>query len=326
MAIPSISDLKTWVGTLFSKDDWDFNCNKIVSWLSDGSADLVVGSVRAENGIDMDGSKITNVGPATTGSDAVSYDQAQTLLNRTSYFYPFSIASGKVDADGNANYLQKDSDTQVTVLAGNTNPDLVVIQSDGTVESITSNTVLTIPTADGTYNIIKEKENTCLITSGKVTIGIDFPASQNAGDYFLNNGVKPFVGYKYDAVEGWVKTPFCLIGTATVASGVATVSGFAYNNNRYDLTVYNFAPDYTKGISKAWNTEHTADESGWVRAVGYIVEFQSVTLTVDGVQVLYWSINDANGSVNMWCPIKKGQKYKATGGNNSQSLVFYPLS
>lgn len=248
MAIPSISDLKTWVGTLFSKDDWDFNCNKIVSWLSDGSADLVVGSVRAENGIDMDGSKITNVGPATTGSDAVSYDQAQTLLNRTSYFYPFSIASGKVDADGNANYLQKDSDTQVTVLAGNTNPDLVVIQSDGTVESITSNTVLTIPTADGTYNIIKEKENTCVITSGNVTIGIDFPTSQNAGDYYLNNGIKPFVGYKYDATNGWVKTPFCLIGTVTVASGVVTVTGLVYNDNKYDFNAHSAKP-YINGTS-----------------------------------------------------------------------------
>jgi hypothetical protein len=25
MAVPSITDLKMWVGTLFTKDDWDFN-------------------------------------------------------------------------------------------------------------------------------------------------------------------------------------------------------------------------------------------------------------------------------------------------------------
>lgn len=249
MAIPKISDLKTWVGTLFSKDDWDFNCNKIVSWLSDGSADLVVGSVRAENGIDMAGSKITNVGPATTGSDVVNYDQAQTLLNKTSNFYPFSIASGKVDADGKANYLQKNSDTKVTVLAGNTNPDLVVIQSDGTVESVTSNVALTIPTANGTYNIVKEKGKACSITSGKVTVGIDFPASQNAGDYYLNNGIKPFVGYKYDATNGWVKTPFCLIGTVAVASGTATIKGFDYNDNKYD---YNKASIKTYSNGASW--------------------------------------------------------------------------
>lgn len=235
MAIPSISDLKTWVGTLLTKDDWDFNFNKIVSWLSDGNSDIVVGSVRAENGLDMAGSKITNVGAATTGSDAVSYDQAQTLLNRTSYFYPYSIASGKVDANGLPNYLQKDSDTKVTVLAGNTNPDLVVIQSDGTVESVTTNTVVNVPTTNGTYNIVKEKGNTPVITSGVITVGADFPTSQNAGDYYLNNGIKPFVGYKYDAVEGWIETPFCHIGTVKVVSGVATITGLSYNDNKFDF-------------------------------------------------------------------------------------------
>ena len=67
----------------------------------------------------MVGSKITNVGPATTGSDVVNYDQSQTLLNKTSNFYPFSIASGKVDANGVANYLQKNSDTKAHITSRN---------------------------------------------------------------------------------------------------------------------------------------------------------------------------------------------------------------
>lgn len=328
MAIPSISDLKTWVGTLLTKDDWDFNFNKIVSWLSDGNSDIVVGSVRAENGLDMAGSKITNVGAATTGSDAVSYDQAQTLLNRTSYFYPYSIASGKVDANGLPNYLQKDSDTQVTVLAGNTNPDLVVIQSDGTVESVTTNTVVNVPTTNGIYNIVKEKGNTPVITSGVITVGPDFPESQNAGDYYLNNGIKPFVGYKYDAVEGWVKTPFCHIGTVKVNSNVATVGTFNYNNNHYDLTAFNFAPDYKKGISKSWNTDITAEQSGYVYAYSANTDSSSAsTLYINGTSFqISPIIGDNVGRDNLFMPVKKGDIYKATGGYSEKTLIFYPLS
>ena len=166
MAIPVITALKMWVGTLFTKDDWDFNFSQIVSWLSDGNSDLVVNTVKATNGLDLDGAQITNLGTATSGSQAVTLDQATTLLNRTSYYYPFSVASGKVDSDGNAAYLQKDSDTQVTVLGGNVNPDLVCISSDGTVESVTSNTVLTVPATDGTYYIVKEKGQSITITTG----------------------------------------------------------------------------------------------------------------------------------------------------------------
>ena len=237
MAIPSITDLKMWVGTLFTKDDWDFNFSKIVSWLADGNGDLVINSLKATNGIDLDGAQISNLGAATTGSQAITLDQANTLLNRTSYYEPFSIASGKVDNNGNSAYLQKDSDTQVTALAGNINPDLVCVLSDGTIESVTSNTVLTIPTTDGTYHIVKEKNESITITSGSnnnIVIGKAFPSSQNIGDYFLNNSVLPFKGYKY-TTTGWVETAFCYLGYVTVSSGVSTVTTFPYNDNSYNV-------------------------------------------------------------------------------------------
>ena len=262
MAKPSISDLKMWVGNLFTKDDWDYNFSKITSWLSDGNGDLVVNSVQATNGLDMDGSQITNLAPATTGSQAVTLDQAETILNRTSYYYPFSIASGKVNSSGNSAYLEKNSDTQVTVLAGNVNPDLVVIQSDATVESITSNVVLTVGTANGTYNIIKEKGQSPIITTGKVTIGKVFPATQSAGDYFLDNSIVPFVGYKYDAVEGWVITPFCHLGYVTVSSGVATVTNFGYNDNKYNVNLVEY---YVNGSS--WYRVYA---DGWCEQGGTI--------------------------------------------------------
>ena len=255
MALPSITDLKMWVGTLFTKDDWDYNFSKIVGWLSDGNGDLVVNSIKSTNGIDLDGAQISNVGAAETGSQAVNLDQALTLLNRTSYYYPFSVASGKV-TNGAAAYLQKDGNTQVTVLAGNVNPDLVCVQSDGTVESVTSDTVLTVPSSNGTYHIIKEKDEPITITGGavKVTISSTAPATPNVGDYWLDNSTVPFVGRKSDG--GWTNEdtikPFCYLGYVTVSSGTATVTTFNYNNNHFDVNIKSFdllIPNYKDKIN-----------------------------------------------------------------------------
>lgn len=296
MAVPSINNLKMWVGTLFTKDDWDFNFSQIVDWLSGGNSDLVVNSIKATNGIDLDGAQLSNLGPATTGAQAITLDQAQTLLNRTSYFYPFSVASGKVDNSGNAAYLQKDSDTQVTVLAGNVNPDLVVIQSDATIESITSNTVLTIPTVDGVYHIIKEKEQPISITTGTaniITVDKAFPSSQNIGDYFLDNSVVPFKGYKY-TTSGWVETPFCYLGKVTVSSGVATVRGFDYNYNRYDANSSKdsinyfgklLTPDYSKAVTVNYSSGDTVGFDGWLQCVinNYAVANVQYNADINGV-------------------------------------------
>lgn len=322
MAIPVITALKMWVGTLFTKDDWDFNFSQIVSWLSDGNSDLVVNTVKATNGLDLDGAQIMNLGTATSGSQAVTLDQATTLLNRTSYFYPFSVASGKVDSNGNAAYLQKDSDTQVTVLGGNVNPDLVCISSDGTVESVTSNTVLTVPATDGTYYIVKEKGQSITITTGsanKVTIDKKFPSSQNTGDYFLDNSSVPFKGYKY-GISGWEETPFCYLGYVTVSSGVATVTTFIYNNNYFDVnkqSLYMLAPDYSAGVSKSSGA--TAPAAGWAIAVG--VPSENVTIRINGVIVATatYLASEWNNAYQLQAIVNKGDII--TGA----SWTFYPF-
>lgn len=276
MAVPIITALKMWAGTLFTKDDWDFNFSQIVSWLADGNADLVVNTIKTTNGLDLDGAQISNLGAATTGSQAITLDQATTILNRSSYYYPFSVASGKVDSNGEAAYLQKDSDTQVTVLAGNVNPDLVCIMSDGTIESVTSNTVLTVQVSDGTYHIIKEKEQAISITAGatgKVTVGKAYPASPNIGDYFCDNSVAPFKGYKYTS-NGWEATEFCWLGDVSVSSGVATVKQFQYNDNKFDVTVYNSLwtmSDLTLSTSTAQGS-YTLDFSSYLPNDGYTYE------------------------------------------------------
>lgn len=308
MAVPIITALKMWAGTLFTKDDWDFNFSQIVSWLADGTSDLVVNTIKTTNGIDLDGAQISNLGAATTGSQAVTLDQANTLLNRTSYYYPFSVASGKVDSTGNAAYIQKDSDTQVTVLAGNVNPDLVCILSDGTIESVTSNTVLTVPTADGTYHIIKEKEQPILITAGasnKVTVAKAYPSTPNIGDYFCDNSTVPFKGYKYTS-SGWVETPFCWLGDVTVLSGAATVTQFPYNDNKFDFNIYNSLWEMKFDTLSTSTTmgEYTLDFSSYLPNDGYEYEVlisldaKNSTTTAGVATITEYNMNIAVAGLN----------------------------
>lgn len=332
MAVPIITALKMWAGTLFTKDDWDFNFSQIVSWLADGNADLVVNTIKTTNGINLDGAQISNLGAATTGSQAITLDQANTILNRSSYYYPFSVASGKVDSNGDAAYIQKDSDTQITVLAGNVNPDLVCILSDGTIESVTSDTVLTVPTSNGTYHIIKEKEQAITLTagsSGKVTVGKAYPSTPNIGDYFCDNSVTPFKGYKY-TTNGWTETPFCWLGDVTISSGVATVNQFPYNDNYYDVNKQSISmvmPDYTAGTSISGSLPYTCPKNGVVYCRGNSVKdgynwYPSVI--VDGQS---FSLGSASGGYqdqdSVFIPVAKGSVIN-TSGSQIIAINFYP--
>ena len=133
--------------------------------------------------------------------------------------------------------------------------------SDGTIESVTSNTILTVPASDGIYHIIKEKEAAITITSGatsKMTVAQKYPTSPSIGDYFLDNSVVPFEGYKYTA-NGWESVAFCWLGDVTVSSGSATVTNFTYNNNSFDGVIkeYYFSHSYcyirwANGLLEQW--------------------------------------------------------------------------
>lgn len=266
MAVPKISDLRTWNGTPFTNDDVDYNSQTIVSWLSDKTSDLDVNTIRAAGGFDASNSKITNVLPATAGTDAVNLDQLNSYSNTNNQYIPFTIANGKVNANGYANYLQKDSDTQLTILAGNTNPDLVIIQSDGTLETLTDNIVLTIPVSNGTYTIVKEKGETPVLSDSAVTTGIVFPVSASDGDYFLLTSGRPYQGYKYASVGGWGEIDFVSMGSATVASGVATLTTLNYNS-----------PNYVNGARTVINT-YTSDTIKYRKwSDGFIEQWMTTT-------------------------------------------------
>lgn len=326
MSVPSFNDLKKWVGELFTNEDWDFNFETIANWFSGGQADLKINSLTVNNGIDANDTAIINIKPATVGTGAVNLDQAETLLNRTSYYYPFSVASGKVDLLGGSFFLQKDSDIQLTILAGGVNPDLTVIQSDATVETLTTNAVLAIPIGDGSYRIIKEKGETPVLTSGKVTIDKTFPLIPASGDYFLSNCTLPFKGYRYDSVGGWQEKEFCYLGVVVKTAGTASLVPQPYNQNFYNMTVpNNSVPDYTKGVPKAINTTHVADKGGFIEINSVSNQNGIGRLYINDVLLLTSSSNvsimDHSGFF-----ISKGDTYRGErSGVGYTEVTFYPL-
>lgn len=84
-------------------------------------------------------------------------------------------------------------------------------------------------------------------------------------------------------------------------------------------------PNLSSGVSKTWGTEYTATENGWVQVHAYSFTGVHTYLTVNGVTVHNWQVNDANGESDFWFPIKVGDTYTATGGSQSKSIKFYTL-
>ena len=85
-------------------------------------------------------------------------------------------------------------------------------------------------------------------------------------------------------------------------------------------------PDLTRGVTKTWNTDYSADEDGWVKMSCINHDGNTMSLLVNNIVVsgiTYQSVGGAQGIVFNYM-IKKGWNYKAIGGNSAHSLVFYP--
>lgn len=99
-----------------------------------------------------------------------------------------------------------------------------------------------------------------------------------------------------------------------------------YPDKNFREAVFDWGlPDYTAGVSKAFNTEHTAETNGWVNFVGFITKDQTLMLYVNGVAVTGLHCTyDAQNTYKDQIPVAKGDVYKLTGGHSNQAIVFYP--
>lgn len=185
------------------------------------------------NCIKKDGSipfvgEVGGVVPTQTSSLSTKGYVDNSILSTPQPFYiPYSVNSGAVDANGQANIISKIDNTSVKILATATPINLTY--PDGTRETINLDQNITSLT-NGTYTFIKEKgNNSVLATLSAVTESLTAPVSPVNGDYWLNRSIKPFAPYKRVA-GAWVATQFVKLGKVIITAGVmATPTSFALN-------------------------------------------------------------------------------------------------
>lgn len=167
----------------------------------------------------------------------------------------FTLNSGNVDSNGNADLLTGTTSTTLTfkVDSGTTYKPLQVTYADGGQEVLTSLASITGLSTNGSYTILKEKgSNPIAVLSTTVTQGKTFEASPTDGDYhcLTATGLQT-----YKRVAGaWVETQYVSLGTVTVAGRIiSAVSTQGYNRNGFDTAEAGFPSgkyiDLTLGAS-----------------------------------------------------------------------------
>lgn len=115
----------------------------------------------------------------------------------------------------------------------------------------------------------------------------------------------------------------------TNASGLSNTSLSNINaTGKANIARYS-KPNYSAGISKAWNTQYTAETNGWIRAActcGTQNRNHWWYLYINGIAFKFHNNQgdwDVDGD-SILLPIAKGQTYKATEGQDWKELTFYP--
>lgn len=120
MTVPNITDMIVWDGTPFDNDDWDANANQLINFLSDGTYDLIVNSVKANNGFDANGAKIINVGNGTDPGDAVNFSQLQNTGVPDNYITGLVPSNNSTDSEHDIDFSVgtcKDSTNTSTLIS-----------------------------------------------------------------------------------------------------------------------------------------------------------------------------------------------------------------
>lgn len=89
-----------------------------------------------------------------------------------------------------------------------------------------------------------------------------------------------------------------------------------------------FSPAYGSGTKWSWGAVHTAPANGVLRVGASARDNAVATLRYNSASgPLLWEHGDYGGasfSAGI-VPVRKGDKYIASGGNSGQTLTFYPL-
>ena len=255
MAIPKIKDLILYVNKALTGNDWNSNWQKIISWLTGGSADVKFNSVDTNsvttsgtitsNGATINGnadiSGNLNVGGVISG-DGSGLTGVQSVS--TIAYTPFTVNKGYVDTtESSATYgqeilMEKSSDYNNLV---NFRVPITATTSDGVTFTLEQLDDLNVDNyTDGTYIVcIKKNQQRAELKMGVYrqrlaptdnsvpnnTLWLD-TSTENIQCYEKLNNVWT---EKYDGVP---------IGEVVVAGGeVSSVKTYHYNWNGYNINV-----------------------------------------------------------------------------------------
>ena len=158
--------------------------------------------------------------------------------------------------------------------------------------------------------------------------------SEKEGFVWFDTSKEPTNAYQMtgSGISEYSKVP---IGSFTVSSAAITnVRTFNYNMNGYDVSSASFSPDMTRGVSKSFNTNYTAECNGWIYMQiqinynnGKDIYFD---LNIDGktFNILTTTISQGTMSASTFHPVKKGSVYKGSRSGQASiitnALTFYP--
>ena len=268
---------------------------------------------------------------------AVSPLKLKTALSSLATSTRFAVNSGKA-TDGKPDLLagQFTATLSFKVDDGTSYAPLTATTADG--EAFSLRAIASVDVSglmNGTYNVFVSPEGTAKVFSNNVYRQQSQPTAMNTNDIWFNT-CEPNKAY-IKTSEGLEETklvqiPQVVVMANNVISAIETIAYYNDNGNGntrasdFDYLANAITPDLTSGVSKSWNTEHTAETSGWISFTSFMIdEGAALVLTVNGIKVVeFYCAFDAQNRYQNQILLSKGDTYKLTGGHSGQSATFYP--
>lgn len=341
MAIPKITDLVLYVSKKITGADWNSNWQKLISWLTGGSADVKFNSVDT-NSVTTSGTITTNGATINGNADisgnlnvggVISGDgSGLTGVQSTSTiaWTPFTVNKGYLDNSGNEKLMEiKIGDTTKISFEDyvNDGSPITATTSDGV--NFTLNQLDEYDCSNqgtGTYIVcIKKNQQRAELRFGVYRQRI---APTSVPDYtlWLDTSVENIQCYEWRN-GSWNKYDGVPIGEVEITSGtIDSVTTYKYNWNGYNINVQEeinieqrpsviIKTWYADNIN--WSSKQTQTDSYEVYSNGLIV--QSGRISWNSGSASYEITLPLSITISKVCSVKLTNTY-LTGNNASGSL------
>ena len=364
MSMLNIKDFVLYVNKKLTGNDWNTNWQKIVNFLSSGTAEINVKTINIASGgeINNEGNLTQNGNLTVNGNieagnikaTGVFEGDGRKLYNLQTQgvqaFTPFCINSGNV-TNGNGDLISVTSVNEggvttkiivkfkVGTVDGVEYPEIRATNAGGThffLDQLAENELA----VEGTFYYFIGQEQTATIRLKDINIyrqptAPTTPLVLNVNDVWLDTSTENLVSYKYSEAGIWEKWDYVPLGKVVVPNTIgsaeieATVTTFPYNQNGYTVNTVNGVcfPDYSAGISisSGW----TATDNGLIVASGHLTTNESWSIAVNSVTILSNATggSSTHSDVRLNCFVKKGDVVTSSlnGGDATLSMTFYPL-